>query len=138
VFGTKGFRKRVNRVQPRSSVTENVYRGVVFDGVCTDLSNAAYPVERVRARVEPRFPECPDTAIHLALTLLHHGYVRETEDGFELSDTGETAIEEGALVDLFCEDADVRPRDERALARFATLVTGVAEAIVGDSPEDVS
>jgi len=111
-------------------VTENVYCGVVFEGVCTDLSNAAYPVEEVRERVEPDFETHEDTAIHLALTLLHHGLVeRSGGGGFELSEEARGLADDGELFETFCWRADVRPSTEEDLARFASFFEEVAEVV---------
>jgi len=110
-------------------VTENVYRGVVFEGVCTDLSNAAYPVEEVRERVESGFDRHRNTAIHLALTLFHHGFVESLGEGrFGLSEKARRLYNEGILFERFCERADVCPKTEAALARFASFFEKVIEA----------
>jgi hypothetical protein len=116
-------------------VTENRYGAVRFDGVCTDTSNAAYPVEEVRRTLEPAFePPWDSTAVHLGVTLLHNGYVVRDGDGFELSDRarGEGRDE---LVSRVC--ADLRPRldpdgsDEDAAA-FVSFVVDVIEALTED------
>jgi len=127
---SKEFRNRVVPGQRRSCVTENVYGGVVFEGVCTDLSNAAYPVEEVRERVEADFDAHENTAIHLALTLLHHGFVERTDGGgFALSDEAEELADDGALFETFCRRTDVRPRSEEDLARFASFFDEVVVAV---------
>ena len=119
-------------------VTENRYGGVVFEGVCSDLSNAAYPVEEVRRAVEPSFdPPWVDAAVHLGLTLLHHGYVVREEDddgGFALSDEAHEALEEGSLVAEVCETVEPRLRgdDGAEAAAFVGFVRRVVESLTDE------
>jgi len=119
-------------------VTENRYGGVVFEGVCSDLSNAAYPVEEVRRAVEPSFePPWVDAAVHLGLTLLHHGYVvhKDTEDGgFALSEEAHGALEENRLVAEVCETIEPRVRedDDAEMAAFVGFVRRVVGALTDE------
>ena len=108
-------------------MTENRYGRVRFDGVCVDTSNAAYPVDEVRRAVEPAFdPPWDGAAVHLALTLLHKGYVVRDSDGFVLSDGAhETAQDE--LIARVCED--VRPRVEGDVSDAAAFVGFVGDVI---------
>jgi hypothetical protein len=114
-------------------VTENRYGGVVFEGVCSDLSNAAYPVDDVRHAVERSFdPPHLDAAVHLGLTLLHNGYVVHTEDGFALSDEAKEAREDGSLVARICETVEpsVREGDEKDAVAFVGFVREVVGTLV--------
>ena len=117
-------------------MTENRYGNVYFDGVCADTSNAAYPVDRVSAAVEPVFePPWDEPAVHLALTLIHRGYVVEAGDGFALSDEA-TELTEDELVASVC--ADLRPRlegdgDEDEAAAFV----GFVRDVLGSLTEEV-
>jgi len=114
-------------------VTENRYGSVVFEGVCSDLSNAAYPVEEVRRAVEPSFePPWVDAAVHLGLTLLHHGYVVHEKGGnFALSDEAHGALEESRLVAEVCETIEPRVRkDDDADPEMAAFV-GFVRRVVG-------
>lgn len=120
-------------------MTENRYGGVVFEGVCSDLSNAAYPVEEVRRAVEPSFePPWTDAAIHLGLTLLHHGYVVRDGDSFALSDEAHEAHREGSLVAEVCETVEPRvPGDDDAeAAAFVGFVRGVIVAMTGEAKRE--
>jgi len=116
-------------------VTENRYGGVVFDGVCTDTSNAAYPVDRIASAVEAEFdPPWDEAAIHLGLTLLHRGFVEHDADGFVLSDRAHELRDDGELVAEVC--AVVKPRfrdgDEEDAAAFVGFVGDVIEALAED------
>ncbi|MFP4187981.1 MAG: hypothetical protein ACLFR5_01035 [Halobacteriales archaeon] len=115
-------------------MTENRYGNVYFDGVCTDTSNAAYPVDRVHAAVEPAFdPPWDEPAVHLALTLLHNGYVVRDGDGFSLSeDARELTNEE--LVAQVCDDVHPRVPDGDAsdAAAFVSFVGDVLGALTED------
>jgi len=116
-------------------VTENRYGGVVFDGVCSDLSNAAYPVDEVRRAVEPSFePPRVDAAVHLGLTLLHHGYVVRDGDGFALSGEAEEARKEDRLVTQILETVEPRVRDgdEEGAAAFVGFVRRVIGSLTGE------
>ena len=116
-------------------MTENRYGGVVFEGVCSDLSNAAYPVEEVRRAVETSFePPRLDAAVHLGLTLLHHGYVVRSDDGFALSDEGKAAREKDVLVAQICETLEPRVRDgeEDDAVAFVEFVRRVVESLTDE------
>ncbi|MDZ7689129.1 MAG: hypothetical protein U5J64_10540 [Halobacteriales archaeon] len=116
-------------------MTENRYGVVVFEGVCSDLSNAAYPVEEVRCAVEDSFdPPRIDTAVHLGLTLLHHGYVVRRGDGFTLSDEANEARDDGILVAQICETVEPRvpEGEEDEAVAFVEFVRRVVETLVGD------
>ncbi len=119
-------------------MTENRYGGVVFEGVCSDLSNAAYPVEEVRRAVEPSFgPPWVDAAVHLGLTLLHHGYVvhEDTDDGsFALSEEAQEAHREDRLVADVCETIEPRVRedDDAEVAAFVGFVRRVVESLTSE------
>jgi hypothetical protein len=114
-------------------VTENRYGRVRFDGVCVDTSNAAYPVDEVRSEVEPAFdPPWDGAAVHLALTLLHRGYVVRDTDGFVLSEEARELTED-ELVGSVCED--VRPRvdgDTSDAAAFVGFVGDVLDTLTED------
>ena len=115
-------------------MTENRYGGVVFEGVCSDLSNAAYPVEEVRRAVETSFePPRLDAAVHLGLTLLHHGYVARSDDGFALSDEAKAAREKDVLVAQVCETIEpcVRDGEEDEAVAFVEFVRRVIESLTG-------
>lgn len=116
-------------------MTENRYGGVVFDGVCSDLSNAAYPVEDVRRAVESSFePPRVDAAVHLGLTLLHHGYVARDGGGFSLSDEARDAYEEDRLVAKVCETVEPRVREgeENNAVAFIEFVRQVIESLTDE------
>lgn len=120
-------------------MTENRYGGVVFEGVCSDLSNAAYPVEEVRRSVETSFePPWVDAAVHLGLTLLHHGYVVHEEgtddDSFALSEEAHEALDEDRLVADVCETIEPRVRedDDAEMAAFVGFVRRVVESLTGE------
>lgn len=113
-------------------MTENRYGGVVFEGVCSDLSNAAYPVDDVRRAVESSFePPRVDAAVHLGLTLLHHGYLVRDGDGFALSGEAKAARAEDRLVAQVCETVEPRVRDgnEDEAADFVVFVRRVIESL---------
>jgi hypothetical protein len=119
------------------AVTENRYGGVVFEGVCSDLSNAAYPVEEVRRSVEPSFePPWVDAAVHLGLTLLHHGYVVHQKGGsFALSEEAQGARSEDRLVADVCETVEPRVADDDAgpeMAAFVGFVREVMASLTGE------
>ncbi|MFB6284187.1 MAG: hypothetical protein ABEK59_09700 [Halobacteria archaeon] len=62
-------------------MTSNRFGNVVFEGVCTDYSNAAYPVDRVRGMVaEELDPRHRDPAIHIGLTLIDEGILDWNEE----------------------------------------------------------
>ncbi len=131
------------RVPSKSTVTENRYGGVVFDGVCSDTSNAAYPVDEVRRAVEPSFePPWTDAAIHLGLTLLHHGYVRRSTDGFSLSDEAD-AMDADALIADICETVEPRVLDGEKVsqagqaAAFVGFVRDVVDALADEHTDDI-
>lgn len=116
-------------------MTENRYGGVVFDGVCTDTSNAAYPVDAIAASVEPRFnPPWDEAAIHLGLTLLHRGFVEEEGEGFVLSERAHELRGDKELVGEVC--AVLKPRfrdgDEEDAAAFVGFVDDVIKALAED------
>lgn len=120
------------------AVTENRYGGVFFEGVCSDLSNAAYPVEEVRRAVEPSFdPPRVDAAVHLGLTLLHHSYVahEDKEDsGFALSEDAHEALREDRLLADVCETIEprVRENDDEEMAAFVGFVRDVIVSLTGE------
>jgi hypothetical protein len=116
-------------------VTESRYGAVVFEGVCTDTSNAAYPVEEVRRAVEPRFdPPWDESAIHLGLTLFAGGFVEHTGDGFVLSEDARTARENGELIARVCDKLNptVTEGKEDEAAEFVVFVDEVVDALAED------
>jgi hypothetical protein len=114
-------------------VTENRYGRVRFDGVCTDTSNAALPVERVRRAVEPDFePPWDDAAVHLALTVVHRGFVAEGGDGFELAE-GVNDLPEEEVVARVCDE--VRPRVDGGTSDAAAFVSFVRDVLVSLTEE---
>lgn len=116
-------------------MTENRYGGVVFEGVCSDLSNAAYPVDDVRRAVESSFePPRVDAAVHLGLTLLHHGYVVPDGNGFVLSDEARQAHAEDRLVAQVCETVEPRVREgeEDDAVAFVAFVRRVIESLTDE------
>lgn len=119
-----------------SGVTENRYGRVYFDGVCSDTSNAAYPVDEVREAVEDDFePPWTDAAVHLGLTLLHRGYVVYEGDAFALSEKARDASRDGRLVADICED--VRPRVEEGRESDAAAFVGFVRGVVNCLTEEV-
>jgi len=118
-------RNRLVRATLRSAVTENRYGNVYFDGVCTDTSNAALPVDEVRRAVEPEFePPWDEPAVHVGLTAVHRGTVVRDGDGFVVPDDREAVAE-------LC--AELRPRvrdgDENDAAAFVAFVRDVVDAL---------
>lgn len=121
-------RNRLGCAPRRSAVTENRYGNVYFDGVCTDTSNAALPVDEVRRAVEPAFePPWDEPAVHVGLTAVHQGTVVRDGDGFAVPDDEETVAE-------LC--AELRPRvrdgDEDDAAAFVAFVRDVVGALTED------
>jgi hypothetical protein len=116
-------------------VTENRYGRVRFDGVCTDTSNAAYPVDEVRRALEPAFdPPWDGTAIHIGVTLLHNGYVVRGTDGFVPSEDTRQ-LDNDEVVSRVCEDLSPRldpDGSEADAASFVTFVGDVFEALTED------
>ncbi len=120
-------------------MTENRFGNVRFDGVCTDTSNAAYPVDAVVSAVEADFdPPHDEAAIHLALTLLHRGYVERVDDGrgngFVLSEAAHELRDSGRLVAEVCAAVEPRVRDgdEGDAAAFVGFVDDVIETVAED------
>ncbi len=117
-------------------MTANSYNGIVFEGVCTNISNTVYDVETVQKAVEdselPRRYE--NVGVHLGLTLIHRGWIDETESGYELSD-GFDLGEVSEDLELRLEDGDV---GEEEFASFVEFVESVIETLTREKPESRS
>lgn len=113
-------------------MTSNSYNGIVFEGVCTNISNTVYDVETVQKVIEesdvPRRYE--NVGVHIGLTLIHRGWIRETESGYELSEEFDlSAVSED--LELRLEDENV---DEEDFADFVDFVESVIESLTSEKP----
>ena len=134
-------------------MTTNSFGGVTFDGVCTDYSNAAYPVEKIRRMIAPEVEErYRNTAVHLALSLIDVGLLEWNEnkeryvvtqkkhqpcngvcgrdadqvDGEQKTTSPETKTE---FVEEACVRLDVSVSRENSFLRFLELLESVLSGL---------
>ncbi|MDY7082760.1 MAG: hypothetical protein SXQ77_10235, partial [Halobacteria archaeon] len=93
---------------------EVTYRSLVFEGVCSNLSNSAYPVavERIRRLIADEdniAPRHRNLCIHVALTLVHRDILEWDSEGevYVVADTLD-ADERTSFIRQICESLEIR------------------------------